>query len=274
MDFKSKNIFDFVRYKSFLSAVVKQNKNRRGMYKEMANSANCQPSYLSQVMRKDSKIQLTPDQALGISKYLFLSPKERDYFLILVDLERAASKELQKLLHDKAEVIRRSALDIGNILDRPKLDNHNALVKFYSNWLYSYIHVLTSIPEFQNTESIANKISLPVETTMILLSELEEMGLVLREHGQWKHSGQQLHIEAKSPLALHNHNNWRQQSLLNAQLNNSLETVHFSGVYSISKSDYSKIKSHVLDCLKNVNSSALASGAEEVIVFCCDLFER
>lgn len=274
MNIKYLNIFDFVDYKKFLAAIFKHNSNIRGLYKLMANASNCQPSYLSQVMRKGSKIQLTPDQAMGVSQFLLLAPKERDFFLLLVDYERASSQDLKKLLLSKIKSIQKNSLDIGNILERPKLEDQEALVKFYSSWIYSYIHILTSIPEFQSTDSISKKINLPIETTLRLLSDLENMQLVTRDNAAWKHSGKQLHIDAKSTLVGNHHNNWRQQALLDAQLNNSLETVHFSGVYSISKSDYSKIKSQLLECLKNINDSALSSGTEEVIVFCCDLFPK
>ncbi|NUM56980.1 MAG: DUF4423 domain-containing protein [Bdellovibrionaceae bacterium] len=274
MDIKSVNIFDFVDYKRFLASLIGVNGRRRGLYKELAMAANCQPSYLSQVMRKGSKIQLTPDQTLGIAQMLLLSPKERDYFLYLVDYERASSKELKGLLSEKIKSMQKSSLDIGNILDRPKSENQESLVKFYSSWLFSYIHILTSIPEFQSTESISQKINLPGEATLNILSELENMGLVKREKGLWLHSGRHLHVDAESTLVGNHHNNWRQQAMLDTQLKNSIESVHFSGVYSVSKSDFSKIKTLVLESLKNLNALAISSGTEEVVVFCCDLFKK
>lgn len=274
MNLKYVNIFDFLGYKQFLSVFLKMNNSQRGLSKEMAKAAKCQPSYLSQVMRKGSKIQLTPDQAFGISQLLLLSPKERDYFLYLVDFERASTKDLKDMLSEKIRSLQKTSLDIGNMLERPRVENQELLVKFYSSWIYSYAHILTSIPEFQTTESISKKVNLSVEATINLMVELENMGLVNRERGAWVHSGKQLHVDAESVLVGNHHNNWRQQALLDAQLRNSAASIHFSGVYSISKLDFSKIKSQILDCLKNVNLAALNSGTEEVVVYCCDFFKK
>lgn len=274
MELDISSIFTFTSYKKYLSNVIKRNSKIRGLYKILSEAANCQRSYLSQVMRQDGKIQLTPDQALGISRFLLHSAKERDYFLLLVDYERAASKELKELLQNKISFTQKELQDLTNLLERPKEDDHEMLIKFYSTWMYSYIHILTSISEYQSVEAIAKKSNLSVESALNILIELEDIGLVFRESGLWKHSGRQLHLDSQSALICNNHNNWRQQAILDAQLKQTIDAVHFSGVYSISKSDYAHIKTQILECLKAVNTKALSSGAEEVIVFCCDLFRK
>ncbi|MBN8536903.1 MAG: TIGR02147 family protein [Deltaproteobacteria bacterium] len=274
MEIKTINIFSFIEYKKFLTAVFKLNNKIRGMYKMMAAAANCQASYISQVMRRGSKVQLTPEQAFGVSQFFLLSPKERDYFLLLVDLERAAPGPLKKLLTEKVKSIQSNALEIGNILERPMIENKEELVRFFSTWMYSYIHILTSIPEYQSTEAISKKVNISVDSVLSILSDLENMNYIQRENGLWKYSGKLGHIDAKSRFIGNHHNNWRQQALLDVQLNPSPESVHFTGVYSISSSDYVKIRSCVLECLKEVNSIALSSGTEEVIIFCCDFFKK
>ncbi len=50
------------------------------------------------------KVQHAPDQVMGIATCLYLNETETDYFLFLVDLERAASLALKKRIEQKLEI--------------------------------------------------------------------------------------------------------------------------------------------------------------------------
>lgn len=266
------NVFNFKDYKTYLKRFFEENKKQRGLSKRMAEAANCQPSYLSQVL--STKAQLTMDQALGAAIFLNFNSAEQDYFLLLVNYERAVTKELQQALKNKITKIQEEQSDIGKKLSRTPPVNSEAMVKYFSSWLYSYIHLLTSIEAYQTLEAIAQKVFLPKEETLNYLQELENLNLVHKDGMRWIHTGKEIHIDSKSSLITYHHQNWRSQSMINAQKGMDVDSIHFSGVYSISKKDFAPIKEKITSLLKEVNQAATQSGSEEIAIFCCDYFRK
>lgn len=272
LNIKKPNVFQYEDYKKFLTSILKENRHLRGLQKVLSDAANCQASYLSQVLKKGSKVQLTPDQAFGISNNIFLNSKERDYFLLLVDYQRASSSAYKNSILSKINILKKTSGEIAQILSRPKVESHEDLAVFYSSWIYAYVHIAISIKEYQNVENLSRKMNFSIEKTLQILSKLESMGLAIFESGLWKHSGRQLHLPAESAYICNHHNNWRQQALLDVQEQRNSESIHFSGIYSISKADYQRLQNLITEELKNINKIALNSGTEELIVFCCDFF--
>jgi transcriptional regulator with XRE-family HTH domain len=66
---------------------------RRGTKAQLAEAAECQSTYISQVLH--GKAQLSPEQAERIARYLKLGKEETNFFMLLVHKERAGSKELK-----------------------------------------------------------------------------------------------------------------------------------------------------------------------------------
>jgi hypothetical protein len=95
------------------------------------------------------------------------------------------------------------------------------------------------------------------------------MGLVKRSGNKYQHAGQLLHVKRGNPFNRINHLNWRWAAVDRAS---DPESVHFTNVFSISKSDWPKLKAKLLDFIETQNSTIHASGAEDVYTFCCDLF--
>lgn len=265
------SLYNYKDYKKYLRDTISSTLNSRGLMKKWAESANCHPSYLTQALK--THVQLTQDHAVGIAESLNLSEFERDYFLLLVDHARSGTPALRKIIDKKLQEIKSKQEKVSERLRREKAQDEENLALYYSSWHYAFIHILVSIPEFQTVEKIADRIHLKKDSVMSYLRALERMGLVLNQQSLWKHSGRQLHVPEDSQLVHLHHNNWRQQAVLDSQTK-APDSVHFSGVYSISKTDFDQIKNVVLKALESINAKASESGTEEVIIFCCDLFRQ
>jgi DNA-binding Lrp family transcriptional regulator len=189
----------------------------------------------------------------------------------MVDYGRSSRPTLRHLFEKKMKDLKTKQEKIGERLQRESLQDAENLAKYYSSWQLSAIHILTSIPEFQKVETISEKLNISTEQCASHLRELEKTGLVVNEKNLWKYSGKQMHVPENSYLVNLHHNNWRQQATLNSQLM-SPESVHFTGVYSISNDDYETLKEITLKVIETMNKKATASGAEDLVVFCCDLF--
>lgn len=148
------------------------------------------------------------------------------------------------------------------------------VVKYYSSSVYAYVHILTSIPEYQSVDALSKKIFMTIDETFQILSFLESVNLVRREDSRWVYTSVELHVEAKSPLIVNHHSNWRWESLKDAQFQDQENSVHFTGVYSIAHSDFPIFKELILGTIKSFHSQAVASKPEDLVVFCCDYFKK
>lgn len=264
------SIYNFKDYKKFIKSYVDSVSPQRGLMRKLAEAANCHPSYLTQAL--NSKVQLTPDHALGIAEYIDLSAPERDYFLLMVDHSRSSRPTLRTMYEQKMNELKAKQEKIGERLQRVQPSNIEALSKYYSTWHMSAIHILSSVPEFQKLDVLMEKLNLKRAQCEKYLQQLEEMGLVIHRQGLWQHSGTQLHVPDDSHFVNLHHNNWRQQAVLDSQQPQN-GSIHFTGVYSISKTDYEVLKGVVLKSIESINKISTASGMEEGVVFCCDLFQ-
>ncbi len=264
-------IWHFDDYKEYLSALVKDPESPYGIVSKLAEAAECQPSYLSQVLH--GKPHLLPDHAWGIGRYLNLSELELEYFLALVELSRAVSSKWRQRVKMRLEILRSEAKDIGSRFSRAlkQLDAFREL--YYSSWTWAALHQLTSLPNCQSTEALAERIGLPIATVEAQLEKLEQQGLIQRERGRWLHSGTSIEVSKKSPLLVSHLQNWRGQAVQMAQRYQVSGNVHFSGVYSLSNAAYKELKDALLKYVEKFDKVAGPSASEDVAILNCDLFK-
>ncbi|MCJ8277985.1 MAG: TIGR02147 family protein [Bdellovibrionales bacterium] len=263
------DLFEFESYKSYLKAYIEENR-RRGLVSDLAKAAGCDRTYLSQSL--NSKVQLTPDHVLGISQYIGLSDNEQNYFLLLNLYERSNSESARKVLDKQMKSIRKQnqlvSEKIKDIIKPSELSDEDKNT-YYSSWIYQAIHILSAIEEFQKASSISEKVGLSLSKTQDVLNELESMGLVNKSGNTWKHSRKPIHISRGSAYNTLNHIHWRTKA--NEQFNNA-DNIHYTGVFTLSKSDFNKVKKQVLSLIEDQRKAIGESGSEELYIFCCDLY--
>src|SRR5689334_17405816 len=103
----SMEIFDCERYVDILKVMAERNSTLRGYNSRLAEAASCHSSHLSHVMAE--RAHLTPEQALAIADFWEFPELQSDYFLSLVDYERAGTERLRKKLQARMEDIRSEA---------------------------------------------------------------------------------------------------------------------------------------------------------------------
>ncbi len=262
------SIWNFKDYKKFLKGYIRATR-QRGTIVKLAQAAGCQPSYLSQVLTKE--INLTPDHILGISEYIHLNEEETDYLCLLLDHARAGTPKLKSRIHLQLEKIRIRNEEVGQRLNRSVADKDEILQYWVSHWTTGALHILSSIPEYQTVTAAAQRLKLPESQVLTCFEKLLELGCVTRLNGRYIHSGVGIHIPANSNFILNHHFNWRQKALLSAQEKSS-QHLHFSGVYSVARSDLSRLRELFLSTLKQADEIATQAPTEELICFACDVF--
>lgn len=260
------SVYNFDDYRKYIEAVVKDLKNPWGIWSQIAKAAGCQSTYLTQAMK--GRAELTADHAIGIADFFELTHEETQFFILILDYERAATKKLKDFLYDKIRKTRKDQEDLAKRINSPRLDVGEKEALYYSSWYWSAIHVLVSVPAFRTTHKISERLCLPLEQTRFALAQLKNFGLVKQERDHWVLGTGDIHIPKNSPLIGMHHQNWRTRAIQDST-NPLSDGLHFTGVHSMSASDAAKIKTLFLDLIDK-NKKIIAPSPEED-VFCINI---
>ncbi len=263
------SIYQYKTYKSIIASRL-MGPGRRGQMTMAAQALGVQPSYISRVLTEE--LQLTPDHAFKLSLFWRLNSDERDYFRLLVDFERAGDLEYKKFLQQQIEQIRQKKNSVQERADRSNVPSENLQFKYFSSWIWSAIHFLTSIPEYQKIENLAYRLNIRTETLTNYLYELADQDMIENKNGKWAYKSGEFHAKKDSPLVIMHHQNWRTRAIQDAQ-DYKNQSVHFTAVQAVSKKDYDQIKEMMLQFIENASRLAGPSKPEEGIVITCDCFK-
>jgi uncharacterized protein (TIGR02147 family) len=267
---QTKSLLEYNDYKEYLRDFLDLNPKKRGSRSAMAKAIHCQSAYLSNVLGGHQ--HFTPEQGEDINIYLGHNSMESDYFLLLLTWARAGTPRLQNRIQQKMEQLKAERFNLGKRLDvAPLLTQENQVV-YYSEWYYSAIHTLTSIPKMNSADAIAEALNLPLPLTNKALSFLEKTGLVKRSNDGFKIGPTRLHVGADSPLVTKHHMNWRLMALQSLQ-NRHLEDLHYSSVITLSEKDVIKIKESLLKMIKELKPLIQSSHEEVQYSLCFDFFK-
>lgn len=266
---KRKSVFDFSSYKSFMAYML-SGEGRWGQLTRASEALNCQRSYLSRVISEG--LHITPDHAYNLTSFWKLGVDERTYFQTLVDYERAADLQYRSHLKSVLFELKKKNESIQERIKRTSLSSENLKVSYFSTWIWSAIHFLTAIPEYQTVEAMADRIGLKRNAVLSHLKQLEAQGFVENRKGHWIYKAGEFHTPKNSPLVVLHHQNWRSRAVIDAQEFEN-ESVHFTGVLTLSRDDLERLKSLLLTFISEANQIASPSRPEEAIALTCDLFK-
>jgi uncharacterized protein (TIGR02147 family) len=263
------SVFAHRDYRSFLRTLIKAQPESWGLIAKMAKAAQCQRPYLSKVLKDEA--QLTPSQAYGLARFWRLNSTETEYFLSLLEEERAGSLEYREYIQRKASTLKKEQEDLAKRVNRKSATIESEQMNYYSAWYWTAIHILVSIPEYQTVGAICQRLSVSSHLVENVLKRLEQDGFVRNRSGKWQFQAHESHVSKTSPLVVFHHSNWRQRAILDAQ-DPGNDSIHFTVVQSVSRDDYEQIKQLVLDFIERSARIAGPSKEEEMMCLSCDLF--
>jgi len=264
------DLYACTSYQQVLTAMISQHKSVRGYQKQLSEAAGCHTSYLSQV--RCGKAQLTPDHAAGLASFWQFDEAASDYFLTLVQLDRASSPALKTMLRTRINRLKREHERLTTRLKEkttmPVLDQ----VSYYNTWRHAVIHMAAMIPGWQSETILAKRLSLPVELVQGSLLVLERLGLVTKDRGKWEIGGQLQHLSDDSPLLPIHQANFRELARARTQLRGKND-VQYSAVYALSEKDNERLRRETLDFIEHTRQVVIPSKSETVACLVCDFFE-
>lgn len=265
------SVFDFKDYKLFLKAIESERAPvQRGFRSRLSEILNCQNAYISQILNTHSHFSL--EQGFKISEFLKLSSPETKYFLLLIERARAGTKELAQYFLKDIESMRETHLNIKERVPEAKALSLEDRTTYYSNSIYSTIHIITTIPEFRTAESIATALKTPVGEVKEVILFLLSCGLLEEKKGQLIPGTTQIHLSQDSAHIRQHHTNWRLTSInhLSAKHDGS---VRYSTVSSLSLDDAEKLKTRLVEVIQEYVKTVSPSKEETLYNFNLDFYK-
>ncbi len=253
-------------YRDFVRAWAKA--KGRGEYRKVAQALKMHTTLVSQVFR--GKKCLTEEQASRLCAYIGLDHLESDYFLKLVQLERASDESLRATYQRHLKQLRSQAKEAkSRVPEATELSEQDRAI-FYSSWQYSLVRLMTSIDGFQTAQEISARLSLPVSRVHEILGFLASRALCVRDRdGRYRRSEKNTHVEASSPMAVRHHQNWRTKAAELLERADS-DDLSFTAPVSIARRDLPKIRERLLDAISEIAKTVEKSGSEQLVYLAMD----
>jgi uncharacterized protein (TIGR02147 family) len=264
-------IYEFHNYKEYLSRWIRsQPRNGRGLHKELASAARCNPTYLSHILKGEAHLSL--EQAQLISTRIAHDKEESWYFLLLVQYLRAGSPPLRKILRSQIDEFVLKQQDLTRALvQKEKLDEQDHAI-YYSAWYYPAIHVVLSMPGFQTVPELSEYFRLPAELVHEVLYFLTSRGLARKEGEKYFVGKVRVHIGKDSPHLIRHHQNLRQKISEQVVRKNNHD-LNYSSIVTLAASDLPKVRAVLMRAVEEVRAIIRESKEDSAYGFACDFFE-
>lgn len=264
------SIFKSSDYRQFIRQTVQGFPHGgRGEWARLAEHLNVNATMISQVLSGAKDFSIEQAQKVGL--FFGLQKMELDYFILLVQIERAGTHELKTYYKEKQNELKKSALQMANRIPitRPLTDLERSI--FYSSKFYSAIHLYCSLDEGATVESLGQRFKLSRNRILEILQFLVSTQLCRHSDGRYFMDRQSTHVEKGSPFLLKHHSNWRLEA---AQKSEQLtdEELMFTANVSLSKEDFALIRETMVNTIQKVLAKVKDSPAEEIANLNIDFF--
>jgi uncharacterized protein (TIGR02147 family) len=241
----------------------------RGQLTKIAKLLNVHPTLLTQILNGAKK--LSSEHALLIAEYLGLNELETEYFLALVELDRAGHFKLKAHITARLEKLREQRELPQNRMTKHKVLGGPERATFYSHWYYSAVRLLAPIPEYGTIDRLAAALQLDRKAVQEAVEFLLRTGLLRQESGKFQLGQQRTYLPANSHLVARHHANWRLKAIENFERLTAKELA-FTGPISVSRKDFAEARSILLRALEEISQLVEKSREEAVGCLSLDLF--
>ena len=265
------SVFEFNDSRQYLRGHLKSlPKKGRGELSKIAAHLQTNSTLLSQIL--SGTRHFNAEQTYSLSRYLGHTDLELEYFSLLVQKEKAGNHELKKHLEKRLTEIKTEAQKLSKRISHELKLNDQQRAIFYSSWIYSAVHLLTSTNEKGiNLDEIIEYFNLPRERAIEIVHFLSGSGLVVEERGRYQFAVKSTFVEKGSPFLLKHHSNWRVNAIRKSEELLDQELM-YTGQFSLSEKDFHKLREKMTEFLKSINDTVKDSPPEKIAAFNMDWF--
>ena len=210
--FETMRVFQFERYREYLQNRLELMPHRgHGQLRKMAEYLSIHPTRMSHIYR--GEVELTFEQAARLCSFLGLGELESEYFLALVELERAGNEELKTIVYGRLKKLKEQSKELSKVLPQDKFLTESDQAIFYSSWKYSAVRLASDISELKSVEAISERLDISISDTQKIVDFLLKVGLCIEKDGILEMGPRRTHLSSDSPLVTKLHTNWRLKAI-------------------------------------------------------------
>ncbi|MGZ3803542.1 MAG: TIGR02147 family protein [Pseudobdellovibrionaceae bacterium] len=264
-------LFESMDYRKFLEAFIKaQPRGGHGYKLKIAEALRVHPTLITQVLK--GRKSFSTEQAYALTQFIGINDLEKDYFLTLIEYDRAGSMALKKFIESKLLKLRHESEKIKNRVPVYATMSEADQALFYSQWYYSALRLSCGLGEKVTAESLARDFDLPPELVEKILQFLLSRGLVIEKKDKTLDRGpQNTFLPADSPVISRHHMNWRMKAI-ERHPRLKPDELAFSAPLTLSEDEIPEIKKMCLDFIQEISKKVSKSPAERLACINIDWF--
>ena len=225
---------------------------------------------LSQIFRGPR--DLTLEHACLLGEFLGLGELESRYFVALVQLARAGTRKYKDMILTQLDELNLKFEKLDNRLPKDVELNEDQRGIFYSEWYFTAIQLLTSMPQYQSLERLSERLLVPKSRVARALEFLVSCGLCVETEGKYLVGPRRTHLKDDSPFISQHHRNWRLKAM--EQLPRTKhDELSFSGPLSIAVKDKPIIREKIVRLIEEVSKTVEVSKEDTLCCLTIDWFE-
>jgi uncharacterized protein (TIGR02147 family) len=260
-------IYEFLDYKAFIESHIRSLPERgRGEKSRIANALGIHTTMVTHVLK--GKLQFTLEQTLKLADHWALNELETEFLVALVQLDRAGDKRAKSFCRKRVDELRARARNLSQRLNTQNELSEDDRAKFYSNWIYAGIRLLSATDQFATPAAMAELTNLPLSTVRTALDFLVTRGLCTEEDGSYRYGPTHTYLEATSPLVATHHLNWRRKA---AERFDRLraEDLVFTYPVVMSEKDFLSMRETLVQFIEEFKKTVTESPSEQL--YCLNL---
>jgi len=273
---KTPELFSYLSYKQYLNDwLLAQPGKGRGLLSRIAENLRLSPSMMTLVLKGEK--HLSSEAACDLSEFLGHNEEECNYFLLLVQFERAGSHKLRSRLETLVRKAQSRSHEIKNTMKPDREVPEAAKSVFYSSWLYSGIRNLVACEDFRSIEALAARLPLSLPVIEGALRFLLESRMLEFRNGKLYVGSSVTHLSPDEPHVIRHHQNWRLQAMQKFAEKRSgqlgRQDIFFTAPMSLSSELAAEIDRKIATFLQEVREAVGPSKSETVRCLNIDWFE-
>lgn len=262
-------IFDQTDYRQCFNQLLES--RGRGSTSALAEYLSCRPGFISQVLKGDST-HFSLEHILKACAFFKLNSAETQFLLLLGQYQKAGSIELQDFFFRQIRDVQEAQKKIrSKITATPPQMSDADMGVYYGHWAYMAGHILVSLKENQTVGSLTAALGVSDAFAGEVIEFLVEKGLVERSGNRLSIGKTRLHLPATSPLVKTLHQNWRIKAV-ESLADSAPDDLHYSSIMTMSKRDAQKVRSLLLELVKDTEAVLKDSPDETAVAMNLDFF--
>jgi uncharacterized protein (TIGR02147 family) len=263
-------IYEYDDYKRYLLTYQKALPKRgHGFKSRLAEAADCRTAYVAQVL--NGHAHFSAEQAEGINGVLGHNDAESEFFLLLVQLNRAGTERLRTRIRARMEAVRASQVNSKQRFQAVTELKEQDLYEFFGSWYVNAVQMAATIPKLRTRSQLRRALELEEALLDQALEFLIGKGLLKEVDGKLEPGVTRVFIGKDSPILKVHHANWRNKAI-QALDHASTKDIHFTSVYSLSKKDAAVIRERLIREIESVRKTVKESPEEELHTFTLDFW--